>query len=363
MRWLFGVVIAGLSIVVLFLVAYLFIGDFGDTDVDPSPSHPVSVTPDLTDPPQIEGTQQIPDAEEVFREFGATVDGTSVVFPSDVDSRSSVVFDCNGWDLTLDGFHARYVLVGECGSVTVAGTHMTLAAEHIDELVHIGTHATVIVPTLGHARVDASHGALIAEYALTLSGSAAFPKLIIGDVGTDESDFTFGTVINDDGLAPEAYADAFTPELLGADEFRFAGSGETLMMHPESNDHECSGENIVISGGREPGFASLYGSCGVVVVATSDEVFVEEADVVIVLSDTARVDIGTANNVITARTGGDLYAESIETVMNAGSALFLDTWFLGSLMSVENPDTVIWEDGMDGEDAVLPEGSDPLEGP
>ena len=363
MRWLLGTAIAALTVILLFLVGYLFFGDFRDADVDVS--HPIgtSAAPEANEEPAT--SYSVRDAEAVFHDFGADVEGSNVTFPSVSLWREAAVFDCTGWDLTLDGFHARFVMVGECGSVTVLGTQASVVAESIDELVHDGTHATVVAGRVGEAQLDGAQGVIITESVDRLTGSASFPRLIVGEVGTDDSDFTFGTAIVGSGLPADRYADSSSPELLAARDISLPlNDGETRILSSDADEHTCSGESLVIPEQSERNNVAIYGSCGAVIVESRDRVYIEDATLIVVMISASDLEIGSVDSLVTVQSsGGDIFAQSVESLMNAGENLVLDTEYLGAVMSLEIPEDIVWSDGMDAEDAVLPEDADPLVGP
>ncbi|HIY67234.1 MAG TPA: DUF3060 domain-containing protein [Candidatus Agrococcus pullicola] len=356
MRWLRGVSIAVLVVLFVVLGAYYVTGDFTEPEGDANHGDAVESLP----PTSLEAEP----ADLVFQAWGATVEGSTVTFPSSAVRRDAAVFDCTGWDVVVDGFHDSFVLLGECTSLTALGSHVRVAAERVDDLRIEGSHNYVVASAVEEARLDGPHSTLVADSVERLSGSASFPSLLVGTVGADTSDFTFGTAVVGAGLDPADYGDSFTPELLVAEGLSAAWVASNAMrLAPDATEHECAGESLVVGEGVPDERVLITGTCETVIVAGRVPVRIESADTVILLVNSADALLTDVDLLVNCGASTELEAGAVSALLDSGSDLTGTLDFLGAFASVNGPLDLAWRSGMDATDAVQPEDADPLVGP
>lgn len=303
-------------------------------------------------------------AADVFDEFGASVVGTTVTFPDAPVTDAAAAFDCTGWSVVLQGFHSRFVLVGACDDVTVAGTHVDAYIEGTAALTMEGPESAVAAGAIGTLTMLGAHTTVIADAVEVLAGDASFPHLVLNQVGDDQSDFTFGTAAVAAGLADDQYVDSFSPELLRFESIPLAADDvETRIVAADTTEHACDGERLVVRD-RAPDAALLItGECDTVIVADREQIEIERASTVVVLEGSTLVELGDIQTLVVTEVGVGDSAASIEALAVGGSMLALDADSIAAIVTTQSASDVTWRSGAPLSSLTAPEGATGFSGP
>ena len=356
LRLIEGIGIALLVVLGVGVVAQIMLWQSPDDDLATAPSSSAPIAPSTSVP--------LESPDTVFEQFGASVSGTTVTFPDEGPSDVAIVFDCTGWSVVLDGFHARFAIVGECDDVSVVGTHIDAYIEQAATLTMEGVHGSVHIGAAGDLTVLGSHNTVVADTVDMLAGDGSFPQLVVNSVAEDRSDFTFGTAAVAQGLVSDEYEDSFKPELLTFDPIPMpVSSAETRILAADVSVHECTGERLIVRDRAPDQTLSISGECDTVIVMDRAQIEIAEATTVVVLETNQLLDLGAVQTFVALEFGVSVDAESIESVIVGTTGVGIDADRIDAIVALQSAADVTWRAGVVEGDITAPEGATGFSGP